>query len=69
MTNDRSLRFSRYHILTQMTFLTVAFAARTELGDPKFIHNSKKLRELTTKKFAAQVRANITDVSHPLLCQ
>jgi gamma-glutamyltranspeptidase/glutathione hydrolase/leukotriene-C4 hydrolase len=41
---------------------TVAFAARTELGDPAFIHNNKRLAEITTKAYAAQVRANISDV-------
>lgn len=45
------------------SFVTVAFAARTQLGDPAFIHSGKKLREMTTKGYGAEVRANITDVS------
>lgn len=52
--------------LIDVTSLTVAFAARTELGDPAFIHNGRKLRELTTKTYGAQIRANITDVRPPL---
>ena len=42
--------------------LAVAFAARTSVGDPPFIHNDKRLAEIPTRKFAAAVRANITDV-------
>lgn len=41
---------------------TVAFAARTSVGDPPFIHNDKRLAEIPTRKFANAVRANITDV-------
>lgn len=50
-----------------LEFDTVAFAARTELGDPAFIHNGRKLREMTTKSYGAQIRGNITDVCLLLL--
>lgn len=45
-----------------MIFL-VAFAARTELGDPAFMKNDSKIAEFMTKGFAAGVKAKITDVS------
>lgn len=49
--------------------LAVAFAARTELGDPAFIKNSKKLQQIMTKSYAAEIRANITDVrDQPSVC-
>jgi hypothetical protein len=41
---------------------TVAFAARTNVGDPPFINNDAKLAEIPTRKYADAVRANITDV-------
>ncbi|GAA5928169.1 hypothetical protein JCM3775_002835 [Rhodotorula graminis] len=41
--------------------LKFAFAARTSVGDPPFIHNDKRLAEIPTRKFADAVRANITD--------
>ncbi|GAA6004120.1 hypothetical protein JCM10207_002436 [Rhodosporidiobolus poonsookiae] len=47
--------------------LKFAFAARTEVGDPAFIDNAKKLAEIPTAAYAAAVRANITDDrTHPL---
>ncbi|GAA5864975.1 hypothetical protein JCM8547_004257 [Rhodosporidiobolus lusitaniae] len=47
--------------------LKFAFAARTEVGDPKYISNEKRLAEIPTRKYAAAVRANITDDrTHPL---
>lgn len=49
--------------LTYLSHPTVAFAARSEVGDPAFIHNSKKLAEIPTKAYAASIRANVTDVS------
>lgn len=56
--------------LSKLTFFflgggifAVAFAARTELGDPAYIKNDKKLKEIMSKSYAAQVRANISDVS------
>lgn len=45
----------------------VAFAARTSVGDPPFIHNDKRLAEIPTRKYADAVRANITDVRRPSL--
>ncbi|BGP49944.1 hypothetical protein JCM10450v2_005849 [Rhodotorula kratochvilovae] len=47
--------------------LKFAFAARTNVGDPRFIHNDAKLAEIPTRKYADAVRANITDDrTHPL---
>ncbi|GAA5937568.1 hypothetical protein JCM10213_008396 [Rhodosporidiobolus nylandii] len=48
--------------------LKFAFAARTEVGDPDFIpENKDKLAEIPTRKYANEVRRNITDDrTHPL---
>lgn len=45
------------------TSFSVAFAARTQVGDPAFIDNAAKLAEIPTKAYCAEIRANITDVS------
>lgn len=45
---------------------SVAFGARTEIGDPAFIDNAKRVHEITTKRYADSVRANITDVRFAL---
>ncbi|RUS19748.1 gamma-glutamyltranspeptidase [Endogone sp. FLAS-F59071] len=37
------------------------FAVRSEVGDPDFIDNEKRMAEILTKEFAATVRHNITD--------
>ncbi|GAA5968400.1 hypothetical protein JCM3765_000447 [Sporobolomyces pararoseus] len=41
--------------------LKFAFAARTQVGDPAFINNTKRLAEIPTLEYAKRVRANITD--------
>ncbi|GAA5974498.1 hypothetical protein JCM11641_002057 [Rhodosporidiobolus odoratus] len=47
--------------------LKFAFAARTEVGDPDFIDNAAKLKQIPTRKYADEVRRNITDDrTHPL---
>ncbi|CEQ40121.1 SPOSA6832_01714 [Sporobolomyces salmonicolor] len=46
--------------------LKFAFAARTQVGDPRFVDNAAKLAEIPTREYAAAVRANITDETHPL---
>lgn len=49
-----------------------AYAARTEMGDPSFVHNQARLDEIISKEWADLVRQNITDVreitDHYLLC-
>lgn len=45
----------------------VAFAARTQVGDPAYIKNEDKLAEVITKEYAARVRLNITDVGPVLM--
>ncbi|KAK4704934.1 hypothetical protein P7C70_g1271, partial [Phenoliferia sp. Uapishka_3] len=46
---------------TDTRFPLVAFGARTEIGDPAFIDNAKRVHEITTKDYADAVRHNITD--------
>jgi gamma-glutamyltranspeptidase/glutathione hydrolase/leukotriene-C4 hydrolase len=36
------------------------YAFRTEMGDPDFIHNEKRMNEIVTKDFAADIRQKIT---------
>lgn len=40
------------------------FAFRTEIGDPEFIQNEKRIEEIISKEWADQVRNNITDVKN-----
>lgn len=45
--------------------LTVAFAHRTEFGDPPFMADSKKWHHIETKEFGRQTLAKIDDVCFP----
>ena len=42
--------------------MSVAFATRTEFGDPAFVSNAKRWEEVTTKQYGREVLAKINDV-------
>lgn len=44
-------------------YSAVAFGARTEIGDPAFVDNAQRIKEIASKKYGRELHSQVTDVS------